>query len=43
MGVEWFDLPKDNLEKAKSMLKIYSNLNIYQTIIEKIDKLQSVS
>ncbi len=41
MGVEWFDLPKDKLIQAESMLKIYSNFKIYKPTLEKIKELNS--
>ena len=43
MGVEWFDLPKEKLTQAESLLKIYSGFNLYQPTLDKINKLREVS
>ena len=43
MGVEWFDLPKEKLTQAESLLKIYSGFNLYKPTLEKINKLRAVA
>jgi len=43
MGVEWFNLPKDKLSQAESLLEMYSEFSIYQPTLERINKLRAVA
>lgn len=40
MGVEWFGLPKEKLTQAEALLDMYSEFNLYQPTLERINKLR---